>query len=59
MGYYQRGFGDIRVAALIAAGFFAGSAIGARFAVGPSSDALEKILGVALVLIGIKMILGR
>jgi uncharacterized membrane protein YfcA len=57
--YYQRGFVDIKVAAFIAAGFFVGSAVGARFATGLSSETLEKIFGVALVLIGMKMILGK
>jgi uncharacterized membrane protein YfcA len=57
--YYQRGFVDIRVAALIAVGFFAGSAVGARFAVGVSNEVLEKLFGAALILIGIKMIVGR
>ncbi len=57
--YYQRGFVDIKVAALIAAGFFLGSAVGARFATGMSNDTLERIFGVALVLVGIKMIIGK
>jgi uncharacterized membrane protein YfcA len=57
--YYQKGFVDIRIAAFIAAGFFIGSAVGARYAVGLSSETLGKIFGVALVLIGLKMIVGK
>ena len=57
--YYQKGFVDIRVAAFIAAGFFIGSAIGARYAVGLSSETLGRVFGVALVVIGLKMIIGK
>ena len=57
--YYQKGFVDIKVAAFIAAGFFIGSAVGARYAVGLSSETLGKVFGVALVLIGLKMIVGK
>ncbi len=57
--YYQKGFVDIKVAAFIAAGFFIGSAVGARFAIGLSSETLGKIFGVTLVLVGLKMIVSR
>jgi uncharacterized membrane protein YfcA len=57
--YYQRGFVDIKVAAIIASGFILGSLLGARFATSVSNENLEKIFGVAMVLIGIKMILGK
>jgi len=57
--YYQRGFVDIKVAALIASGFIVGSLLGARFATNVSNESLEKIFGLAMVLIGIKMIIGK
>jgi hypothetical protein len=57
--YYQKGFVDIRVAAIIAAGFIAGSLFGARFATGISNDILGKVFGTFLVLIGLKMIFGK
>jgi len=57
--YYQRGFVDVRIAAILAVGFFLGSAFGARYAMGISNDTLGRIFGVALVLIGIKMIVGK
>jgi len=57
--YYQKGFVDIKVVAFIAAGFFIGSAVGARFAIGLSGETLGRVFGVALVLIGLKMIVGR
>lgn len=57
--YYKQGYVDIRIALLIAAGFFAGSLLGAKVATALSNDVLEKIFGVALLLISIKMILGK
>ena len=47
------------MAAFMAAGFFFGGLVGARFAVGLSSAVLEKVFGVALLLISVKMILGK
>jgi uncharacterized membrane protein YfcA len=57
--YYQKGFVDIKVAAFIAVGFILGSLLGARFAVGISNNVLEKIFGVTIILIGLKMVLGK
>ncbi len=57
--YYRQGYVDIPVAALLAAGFFLGSLAGARIAVALPAAALEKIFGVMVVLIGLKMIFGR
>lgn len=57
--YYQHGFVDVKVAAFIAVGFIVGSAVGARYAIGLSSETLGRVFGVALVLIGLKMIVGK
>jgi uncharacterized membrane protein YfcA len=57
--YYRHGFVDIRVAALIAVGFVVGSLLGARYAMSLWNETLEKVFGVALVLIGLKMIIGK
>ena len=57
--YYKHGYVDLKMAALIGLGFFLGGFFGARIAVGISSPLLEKIFGVALILIGIKMILSK
>jgi uncharacterized protein len=54
--YYKAGYVDVKVAALVAVGFFAGSFFGARIATHVSEATLEKIFGVALLLIGLKMI---
>ena len=57
--YYKHGFVEIRVAAIIAAGFIVGSFLGARYATGLSNDMLGKIFGAFLVLVGLKMIFGK
>jgi uncharacterized protein len=54
--YYKAGYVDVKVAALVAVGFFAGSFFGARIATHVSDAALERIFGVALLLIALKMI---
>ncbi len=57
--YYRQGFVDLSVAALLAAGFFIGSLAGARIAVALPDLALEKIFGLMVVLIGLRMTFGR
>jgi uncharacterized membrane protein YfcA len=57
--YYKHGFVDLKVASLLALGFFIGSLFGAKFATGLSNVLLEKIFGVALLLIALKMIFTR
>ena len=54
--YYRQGYVDLKAAALICAGFVIGSFFGARVSVGLSEDVLQKVFGVALLLIGVKMI---
>ena len=55
--YYKHGYVDIRAAALICAGFILGSFIGARVGTGFSDEVLQKVFGVALIGIGLKMLL--
>ncbi len=57
--YYNHGYVDIKVAGFLAAGFFIGGLIGAKFAVGLSNQVLEKVFGVALLIIALKMIWGK
>ena len=54
--YYKQGYVDLKVAALVAAGFFVGGLLGSKFAVGLSNATLEKVFGIALTLIGLRMI---
>jgi len=57
--YYQEGFVDIQVAALICLGFLAGGFLGAKFANHLSNLALERVFGVAMLLISLKMIFSK
>lgn len=57
--YYKQGYVDIRIAALVAGGFLFGSLVGAKIATGLSNVVLEKLFGLALLLIAIKMILAK
>jgi uncharacterized membrane protein YfcA len=54
--YYQQGYVDLKIAALICIGFFFGGLLGAKFATKLSDIALERVFGVALLLISLKMI---
>lgn len=54
--YYKQGNVDIKIAALIAAGFFFGSLLGAKISIGLSDAVLQKVFGTALLLISLKMI---
>jgi uncharacterized protein len=54
--YYKQGYVNLKAAAIICAGFVLGSFIGARFATQLSDEILQRVFGVALLAIGIKMI---
>ncbi len=57
--YYKQGFVDVKIAGLICVGFVLGGLIGSKFAVGLSEHVLRKVFGGALLLISLKMILGK
>ncbi len=57
--YYKQGHVDLNVAILICLGFFFGGLIGARFATALPSIVLEKIFGVSLLLVALKMIFAK
>jgi uncharacterized membrane protein YfcA len=57
--YFQKGYVDIKVAALLCVGFVLGGWLGAKIAVSLPSATLQKVFGVALLLISVKMILGK
>ncbi len=54
--YYQQGYVNLKVAALICLGFVLGGLVGAKIAVLVPSKILEKIFGIALLSIALKMI---
>ncbi len=57
--YYQHGYVDLKAAALICAGFVVGGFFGAKLATHISNAVLEKIFGIALLIVSLKMILAR
>jgi uncharacterized protein len=57
--YYQQGFVNLKIAGFVCLGFIVGGLIGAKFATGLSNEVLQKIFGVVLLLIGLKMIWGK
>ncbi len=54
--YYQQGYVNFQVAALICFGFVLGGLLGAKIAVVLPSVVLEKVFGIVLLLIALKMI---
>ena len=57
--YFKQGHVDLTVAALLCLGFFFGGLFGARIATHVSNEALEKLFGVVLLAVSLKMIFGR
>jgi uncharacterized membrane protein YfcA len=57
--YYKQGFVDLKIAAFICLGFFFGGLLGAKFATKLSNVVLERVFGVALLLIPLKMIFSK
>ncbi len=57
--YYKQGYVDLKVALLICVGFFLGGLLGAKVATSLSNAVLEKVFGVALLLIALKMIFAK
>jgi len=57
--YYKGGYVNIQVAALIALGFVLGGYIGAKFAVNINAHILSKVFGFVMLILSIRIILGR
>lgn len=57
--YYKAGYVDLRAAGLIIVGFIVGSLITAHYAVNLPSALISKLFGVFLLLVAIKLILGK
>jgi uncharacterized membrane protein YfcA len=55
--YYQQGYIDVKVAALLAIGFVFGGYVGAKVATSLPSATLGKIFGVVLVILGLRFLL--
>ncbi|MBL7084783.1 MAG: sulfite exporter TauE/SafE family protein [Candidatus Omnitrophica bacterium] len=59
LSYYYRGNVNIKVAAILCAGFFIGGLLGATAVKTIPDLALRRIFGVFLALVALKMILGK
>jgi len=57
--YYKQGYVDLKIASFICIGFFIGGLIGAKFATKLSNVTLERVFGVALLMISLKMIFAK
>jgi len=57
--YYKQGFVDLKIAIFICMGFFLGGLLGAKLATGLSTAALEKVFGIVLLLVALKMIFAK
>lgn len=57
--YYRAGFVDLRVAGLTALGFLFGGLIGAKYAITMPGYVLQKIFGVALLIIALRVIIEK
>ena len=57
--YYQQGYVDLKIAALVCLGFIFGGWIGAKIAIALPKEALQKIFAISLFLISIKMFFGK
>ncbi|HEY6082598.1 MAG TPA: sulfite exporter TauE/SafE family protein [Chitinophagaceae bacterium] len=54
--YYRKGFVDIRVAAIIIAGFLVGSFLGSKLAIGLPDHTIRKIFAILMIGIAVKML---
>jgi uncharacterized membrane protein YfcA len=57
--YYSKGYVDLKVAGLMCIGFFVGGFLGAKFAGAISAGTLSRIFGIAMLIVSIKMIIGK
>lgn len=57
--YYKEGYINFPIAGFICLGFVFGALLGAKLAIRMSDPVLEKIFGIALLIIALKMILSK
>ena len=54
--YYKQGYVDLKIAALICAGFVLGTVFGSKIAIGLSSRTLRRVFGAVMLAIAVKLI---
>ncbi len=57
--YYQQGYVDLKIAALICLGFIFGGWIGAKIAIQLPKEALQKIFAIVLLFMALKMFFAK
>jgi len=57
--YYQQGYVDLKIAALICVGFIFGGWIGAKLAINMPQEILKKVFAISLFLISLKMFFSK
>lgn len=57
--YWKNGYVDLRVAALLCAGFVLGGLFGAKLALVVPKDAMRRVFGGFLLFVAVKMLAGR
>jgi len=57
--YWKQGFVDVKVALLMCVGFVLGGLIGAKIATALPTKMLEKVFAVAMLLVSLKMLIGK
>jgi hypothetical protein len=57
--YYKQGYVDLKIAAFVCLGFFIGGFFGAKLATALPTEILQRVFGVALLLIALYMIFRR
>ena len=57
--YYQSGYADLKIAAILGIGFFFGAFLGAKVATSIPNAVLEKVFGVALLVVAVYLLLSK
>ena len=59
INYYKVGHVDFKVSIILAITFILGSYFGSKLAISMSAETIKKAFGIIIILVGIKMILGK
>lgn len=57
--YYQSGYADLKIAAILGIGFFFGAFLGAKVATNVPNVVLQKVFGVALLVVAVYLLLSK
>jgi len=57
--YYKAGYVDIKISLIVATTFIIGSFVGSKLSIGLDQNTVRKVFGVIILLISLKMILGK